>query len=131
MMTDPIADMLTRIRNGLSAKHAKVDVPASRLKTDIAKILKDEGYIWDWEEIQSEPANQLRLHLKYGPNGEQVIRHVRRVSRPGRRIYSGAAKLKPVLNGLGIFVISTSRGVVSDREARQRNLGGEVLCEIW
>jgi small subunit ribosomal protein S8 len=131
MMTDPIADMLTRIRNAVRVERPQVELPASKVKRGLAEVLKREGYIWDWEEISSEPANQIRLHLKYGPNGEQVIRHVRRVSRPGRRIYSGAAKLKPVLNGLGIFVISTSRGVVSDREARQRNLGGEVLCEIW
>jgi len=131
MMTDPIADMLTRIRNAVRVERPNVDLPLSKVKRGLAEVLKREGYIWDWEEVTAQPANQIRIHLKYGPNGERVIRHVRRVSRPGRRVYSGAAKLKPVLKGLGIFVISTSRGVISDREARQRKLGGEVLCEIW
>lgn len=131
MMTDPIADMLTRIRNAVRVERPHVDLPASKVKRGLAEVLKREGYIWDWEEVVGEPASSLRLHLKYGPNGERVIRHVRRVSKPGRRVYSGATKLKPVLGGLGICVLSTSRGVISDREARQRNLGGEVLCEIW
>lgn len=131
MMTDPIADMLTRIRNAVRVERPHVDLPASKVKRGVAEVLKREGYIWDWEEVAGEPASSLRLHLKYGPNGERVIRHVRRVSKPGRRVYSGAMKLKPVLGGMGIVVLSTSRGVISDREARQRNLGGEVLCEIW
>jgi small subunit ribosomal protein S8 len=131
MMTDPIADMLTRIRNAVRVERPHVDLPASKVKRGLAEVLKREGYIWDWEETPAEPAASLRLHLKYGPNGERVIRHVRRISKPGRRVYSGATKLKPVLGGMGIFVLSTSRGVISDREARQRNLGGEVLCEIW
>ena len=131
MMTDPIADMLTRIRNAVRVENSHVEIPLSKVKRGVADVLKREGYIWDWEEIEAIPARHLRVHLKYGPNGERVIRHLRRVSKPGRRVYSGAAKLKPVLNGLGICVISTSRGVISDREARQRKLGGEVLCEIW
>ncbi|MBN1908545.1 MAG: 30S ribosomal protein S8 [Pirellulales bacterium] len=131
MMTDPIADMLTRIRNAVRVEKPHVDLPMSKVKRGLAEVLKREGYIWDWEELAGKPSDHLRLHLKYGPNGERVIQHVRRVSRPGRRVYSGAAKLKPVLGGLGITVISTSRGVISDREARQRKLGGEVLCEIW
>lgn len=131
MMTDPVADMLTRIRNAVRVERPHVDVPLSKVKRGLAEVLKREGYIWDWEEIQQEPSNQLRMHLKYGPNGERVIRHIRRVSKPGCRVYSGATALKPVLNGLGICVLSTSRGVISDREARQRKLGGEVLCEIW
>jgi small subunit ribosomal protein S8 len=131
MMTDPIADMLTRIRNAVRIERPHVDLPVSKVKRGLAEVLKREGYIWDWEEIEGQPAKWLRLHLKYGPNGERVIRHIRRISKPGRRVYSGAAKLKPVLNGLGICVISTSRGVISDREARRRKLGGEVLCEIW
>lgn len=131
MRTDPIADMLTRIRNAVRVERPFVDIPLSGLKRGLAEVLKREGYIWDWEEIQAEPVRQLRLYLKYGPNGERVIRHVRRISKPGRRIYSPVSKLKPVLNGLGICILSTSRGVVSDREARQRRLGGEVLCEIW
>ena len=135
MMTDPIADMLTRIRNAVRVERSHVDMPLSKVKRGLAEVLKREGYIWDWEEIQVDlklhPGAWLRVHLKYGPNGERVIRHVRRVSKPGRRVYSGAAKLRPVLGGLGISVISTSRGVISDREARRRKLGGEVLCEIW
>ena len=131
MMTDPIADMLTRIRNAVRVEKPHVDMPLSKVKRGLAEVLKREGYIWDWEEVSAKPVNQLRIVLKYGPNGERVIRHIKRVSKPGRRVYSGATKLRPVLGGLGIFVISTSRGVISDREARQRKLGGEVLCEIW
>lgn len=131
MMTDPLADMLTRIRNAVRVERPHVDLPVSKVKRGVADVLKREGYIWDWEEVAASPVNQLRVHLKYGPNGERLIRHIRRVSKPGRRVYSGAAKLKPVLNGLGISIISTSRGVISDREARQRKLGGEILCEVW
>ncbi len=131
MMTDPIADMLTRIRNAVRVEHPDVEMPVSKVKRGVAEVLKREGYIWDFEEVATAPANQLKLHLKYGPNGERVIRHIRRVSKPGRRIYSGATQLRPVLNGMGISIISTSRGVISDREARQRKLGGEVLCELW
>ncbi|HOM17072.1 MAG TPA: 30S ribosomal protein S8 [Thermoguttaceae bacterium] len=131
MMTDPIADMLTRIRNAVRVERPFVDIPASGLKRGLAEVLKREGYIWDWEEIEAQPVRQLRVYLKYGPNGERVIRHIRRVSKPGRRIYSPVSKLKPVLNGLGITILSTSRGIISDREARQRRLGGEVLCEVW
>ncbi len=131
MMTDPIADMLTRIRNAVRVERPHVDMPLSKVKRGLAEVLKREGYIWDWEEVDSTPANQLRVHLKYGPNGEHVIRRIRRISKPGCRIYRGATDLKPVLGGLGIRVLSTSRGVISDREARQRKLGGEVLCEVW
>jgi small subunit ribosomal protein S8 len=131
MMTDPIADMLTRIRNGVRIERSHVDMSLSKVKRGLAEVLKREGYIWDWEELEGRPTKQLRLHLKYGPNGERVIRRIRRVSRPGRRVYSAAVGLRPVLGGLGICVISTSRGVISDREARQRRLGGEVLCEVW
>ncbi len=131
MMTDPIADMLTRIRNAIRVERPSVDMPASKVKRGMAEVLKREGYIWDWKEVEAEPVSQLRIELKYGPNGERVIRHLKRVSKPGHRVYSGSTKMKPVLNGLGICIISTSRGVVSDREARQRKLGGEVLCELW
>ncbi len=131
MMTDPIADMLTRIRNAVRVEHTTVDLPVSKVIKGMAEVLKREGYIWDFEEVGEEPKRLLRLHLKYGPNGERVIRFVKRVSTPGRRIYSAARELKPVLNGQGIKIISTSRGVVSDREARQRRLGGEVLCELY
>lgn len=131
MTTDPIADMLTRIRNAIRVERATVDMPISKVKRGMADVLKREGYIWDWKQVDGAPVPQLRIELKYGPNGERVIRHLKRVSKPGRRVYSGAAKLRPVLNGLGISILSTSRGVVSDREARQRKLGGEVLCELW
>jgi len=133
MMTDPIADMLTRIRNAVRVERPSVEMPISQVKRGLAEVLKREGYIWDWQEVshQDEPVGQLRLELKYGPNGEQVIQNIRRISKPGRRVYSKARDLKPVLNGLGITILSTSRGIVSDREARQRKLGGEVLCEVW
>ena len=131
MLTDPIADMLTRIRNAVRVERQHVDVPVSKVKRGLADVLKREGYIWDWSEIGEGAQKALRLELKYGPNGERVIRHIKRVSKPGRRVYSGAQDLRPVLNGLGISIISTSRGVISDREARQRKLGGEVLCELW
>jgi len=133
MMTDPIADMLTCIRNAVRIERPRVEMPLSKVKCGLAEVLKREGYIWDWREEHEDgaPSKQLSIELKYGPNGERVIRHIRRVSKPGRRVYSPATSLKPILNGLGISIISTSRGVISDREARQRNLGGEVLCEIW
>lgn len=131
MMTDPIADMLTRIRNAVRVERPHVDMPLSGLKRGMADVLKREGYIWDYEEVEAQPVKQLRIHLKYGPNGERIIRHVKRVSKPGRRVYSRSTELQPVLNGLGISILSTSRGVVSDREARSRKLGGEVLCELW
>ncbi len=133
MMTDPIADMLTRIRNAVRIERPIVDMPHSKVKRGVAEVLKREGYIWDWheEEAQDTPGKKLCIDLKYGPNGERVIRHIKRVSKPGRRVYSRANNLRPILNGLGISIISTSRGVVSDREARQKNLGGEVLCELW
>ena len=131
MMTDPIADMLTRIRNAVRVERPNVDMPLSQVKRGLAEVLKREGYIWDWEEVEEQPVNQLRIELKYGPNGERVIQKIRRISKPGCRVYSKARDLKPVLNGLGIKILSTSRGLISDREARQRKLGGEVLCEIW
>ncbi len=131
MMTDPIADMLTRIRNAVRVEKPTVDMPVSKVKRGVAEVLKREGYIWDWAEVEDAPANVLRIELKYGPNGERVLRHIKRVSTPGRRIYRGARDLRPVLNGLGISVISTNRGVISDREARQRKLGGEILCEVY
>ena len=133
MMTDPIADMLTRIRNAVRIERPEVDMPLSKVKRGLAEVLKREGYIWDWHEevVDDKPGKQLRIDLKYGPNGERVIRHIKRVSKPGRRVYSGCTDLRPILNGLGISIISTSRGVISDREARQKNLGGEVLCELW
>ena len=133
MMTDPIADMLTRIRNAVRVERPIVEMPLSKVKRGVAEVLKREGYIWDWREESGDdkPVKQLTIDLKYGPNGERVIRHIKRVSKPGRRVYSRATELRPILNGLGISIISTSRGVISDREARQKKLGGEVLCELW
>lgn len=131
MMTDPIADMLTRIRNAVRVEKPHVTMALSKVKRGLAEVLKREGYIWDFREVEGKPLPQLQIELKYGPNGERVIRHLKRVSKPGRRVYKGATELPPVLNGMGISIISTSRGVISDREARQRNLGGEVLCELW
>lgn len=130
MMTDPIADMLTRIRNAVRVERPHVDIPSSRVKLGLAEVLKREGYIWDFQEIEAAPVKQLRIELKYGPNGERVIQSIKRVSKPGRRVYSKCTELRPVLNGLGISILSTSKGLVSDREARQQKLGGEVLCEI-
>lgn len=130
MMTDPIADMLTRIRNAVRVERQHVDMPSSRVKLGVAEVLKREGYIWDFAEIEATPSKQLRIELKYGPNGERVIQTIRRVSKPGRRFFSKSRDLRPVLNGLGISIISTSKGFVSDREARQQNIGGEVLCEV-
>jgi small subunit ribosomal protein S8 len=131
MMTDPIADMLTRIRNAVRVERPHIEMPISKVKRGLADALKREGYIWDWQEVDAQPVKNLRLELKYGPNGECVIQRIRRISKPGRRVYSKATDLRPVLDGLGISILSTSRGVVSDREARQRNIGGEVLCEVW
>jgi small subunit ribosomal protein S8 len=123
MISDPISDMITRIRNAVRIERPFVDVPLSRFRVGVADVLKREGYIWDYSEVEAVPA-------KYGPNGEKVIQTVKRVSKPGRRIYKKCEELKPVLNGLGISIVSTSKGVVSDREARQQKLGGEVLCEV-
>ena len=130
MMTDPVADMLTRIRNAVRVERPFVDIPTSRLKRGLADVLKREGFIWDWKEIEQEPVSALRLELKYGPNGERVIQSIKRLSKPGRRLYTRSKELKPVLGGLGISIISSSRGVISDREARRDNVGGEVLCEV-
>ena len=131
-MTDPIADMLTRIRNAVRVERPYVDIPTSRIKRGIADVLKREGFIWDWKEMneEAEPVAALRIELKYGPNGERVIQTIKRVSKPGRRLYTRSRELKPVLGGLGISIISTSKGVISDREARRDNVGGEVLCEV-
>ena len=130
MMTDPIADMLTRIRNAVRVEHPTVDIPSSKVKRGVADVLKREGYIWDWEEVEEQPVSALRLVLKY-PGGESVIQKIQRVSKPVRRVYNRSKDLRPVLNGLGISIISTSSGVLSDREARSQNIGGEVLCQIW
>jgi len=126
--------MLTCIRNAVAAERAVVEFPTSKLRVAIADALQRHGYIWDFAVVAAEgdeSKRRLRINLKYGPTGERVIQHIKRVSSPGRRIYRKCAELRPILNGMGITIISTSHGVVSDREARQKNLGGEVLCEVW
>lgn len=131
MMTDPIADMLTRIRNAIKVEHETLDVPFSKLKLGVVEVMKREGYIWEYQVIEGQPQNTLRIQLKYGPSGERVIQSIRKISKPGCRRYSSPKDLRPVLNGLGISILSTNKGVISDREARAENVGGEVLCEIW
>lgn len=130
-MTDPIADMLIRIKNALMARHKKVEIPASKMKLEIARILKEEGYIEDFTYIDEKPQGKIEIVLKYDENKRPVIRGVKRVSKPGRRIYMGYRELPKVLDGLGIAIISTSQGIMTDHEARRRKVGGEVLCEIW
>jgi small subunit ribosomal protein S8 len=149
MMTDPLADMLTRLRNANRIEKPAVEMPASGLKVKLAQVLKDEGYILDYqlgkyqagegghEDFVTEGVTLgdahvvLRVYMKYGPEGERVIRHVERVSKPGRRIYAGWQDLRPILDGLGIAVLSTNRGLMSDRRARSEKVGGEVLCNVW
>ena len=131
-MTDPIADLLTRIRNAYGVRHDRLDVPTSGLKNEICKILRDEGFIEDFKQIDEGPTSQfLRIRLRYTDEGEPLVRSMQRVSRPGRRVYRKAAEIKPVLNGLGVGIMSTSQGLLTDTAARQRGVGGEVLCEIW
>jgi small subunit ribosomal protein S8 len=148
MMTDPIADMLTRVRNANRTESPAVDMPSTQMKTHIAQVLKDEGFILDFQIGQmaanaegrmafqtpaddKSPKKILRIFLKYGPEGERVIRHIERRSRPGLRLYKGSRQLPPVLDGLGISIISTSKGIMSDRQARAQRLGGELLCIVW
>ncbi len=152
MMTDSLADMLTRIRNANRIERPAVDIPATKLKIAVAQVLKEEGFVLDYHigrmEIEvdekgnksktfkqdsdlSKPHALLRVYMNYGPEGERVIRHIERASRPGRRLYRRSEQLRPVLDGLGISVISTSKGVMSDRKARAQKLGGELLCTVW
>ena len=136
-MTDPISDMLARLRNAVSAKHSRVDMPASKLKAEIARILQDEGYISGFKVLdeaatKTTPATKtLRLFLKYGPHGERVISGIERISRPGRRVYFGRDDVPTVLGGLGTSILTTSRGVMTGRAAVKAGVGGEVLCNIW
>lgn len=131
MMTDPIADMLTRIRNGAQARKASVEIPGSRLKAQIADLLKKEGFIRDYEVKQDGVRSTLIVHLKYTPRGESVIQHLERVSKPGRRIYAPVEELRPIKRGLGTAIVSTSQGLLPDRECRKRRIGGEVICIVW
>ncbi|MCI0703256.1 MAG: 30S ribosomal protein S8 [Planctomycetia bacterium] len=152
MMTDPIADMLTRIRNANEIERPFVEMPATKLKVAVAKVLLEEGFILgyrtgkyvetptegggknkDFQEVEKlgEPHIVLQVFLKYGPDGERVIRHIERYSKPGRRVYQGYKEVKRVLDGLGIAILSTSKGVMSDREAKKQKVGGEILCTVW
>ncbi len=147
MMTDSIADMLTRIRNANRIESPAVDMPSTKLKTAVAQVLKDEGFILDFQVGKinkadgrsvfepdvalNDPKKVLRVFLKYGPEGERVIRKIERVSKPGRRLYCSYKQLRPVLQGMGISIVSTSHGVISDRKARAERLGGELLCRVW
>jgi small subunit ribosomal protein S8 len=130
-ISDPIADMLTRIRNAAKAKFNSADIPASKLKTELARVLKDEGYIKNYKFIQDGKQGILRIYLKYGPGQKATIYGIERVSKPSRRVYTKSKDIKPVFNGMGISILSTSRGIMTDRKARQENVGGEILCNIW
>lgn len=130
-MNDQIADMLTRIRNAVAVRKPNVSMPSASAKVGIAEVLKREGYITDFHFEDASPQNLLVLDLKYGPEGEKVIEHIERTSTPGCRVYVKAQDIEPVLNGLGISIISTNRGIVSDREAREQNVGGEVMATLW
>jgi len=130
-MTDPIADMLTRIRNANMAKTEKLDIPASNLKLELARVLKDEGYIKNFKLLKDRKQGIVRIYMKYSPEEMRVINGLKRVSRPGNRVYVGAEDIPRVMGGLGIAVLSTSRGLMVDRESRTKNIGGEVLCYIW
>jgi len=131
MMTDPIADLLTRIRNAMRNESPSVDVPYSQLKEAICKVLVEEGYLVQYEKIEAQPQGVLRVQIKYGPYGEVLAQSIKRISKPGRRLYKQADELRPVLGGMGIAVLSTNQGVMSDRKARSRGIGGEVLCELY
>lgn len=131
MHSDPVADLLTRVRNANLARLAECQVPASNVKEDILKVLQHEGYIEGYTREADSKQGMLTVRLRYLPNRQRVIQHIKRVSKPGRRIYCGAQAMPPVQNGLGIAVVSTNQGVLTDREARKRNVGGEVLCELW
>jgi len=131
MLTDPIADMLTRLRNANGAEHEKVDIPSSRLKVEIARILKKEGFVKGYKVIDQDIQDILRVYLKYGSGNERVIRGITRTSKPGLRVYARSRKIPRVLSGMGIAIISTSKGIMTDREARNQGVGGEVLCHVW
>jgi small subunit ribosomal protein S8 len=137
-MTDPIADMLTRIRNAVTARHARVEMPASKLKAEIARILQDEGYIAGFKMVEAAaeragkaPRQSMRLFLKYGPGGEKALSGLERVSRPGRRVYANRDEVPSVLGGLGVSILTTSRGVMTGRAAQKAGVGGEILCNVW
>lgn len=130
-MNDPLADMLTRIRNGVMARFDSVEMPLSKIKVGVAKVLKQEGYINDYHVLDEGVQGTLKIDLKYGPNNEKVLTGIRRVSKPGLRQYMKADRIPKVMSGLGVAILTTSHGVISDREARKMNIGGELLCEVW
>ena len=130
-LTDPVADFLTRIRNSICARHQKLDVPASKLKAEIARILKEEGYIANYKPAEENGQKVIRVYLKYGPNNEPVIRDLQRVSRPGCRVYLGRDEIRRVQGGLGISIMTTPKGVMTGRQARREGVGGEILAEVW
>jgi small subunit ribosomal protein S8 len=131
-MTDPVADLITRIRNALIAKHDRLDVPSSKLKMEVCKVLKEQGFIERYELEETGPVKKtIRIFLRYTGDGEPLIRRIKRVSKPGRRVYRRADDIRPVLNGLGVGIVSTSKGLLTDSQARKQRIGGEVLCEIW
>ena len=130
-MSDPIADMLTRIRNAVKAKFNSVDIPGAKLKVEMAKILKDEGYIRNYKFLKDGKQGILRIYLRYGQQQANIVYGLERVSKPSRRIYVRSKDIKPVLNGMGISILSTSKGIMTDKKARKANVGGEILCNIW
>jgi small subunit ribosomal protein S8 len=130
-LTDPVADFLTRIRNSIRARHQKLDVPASKLKAEFARILKDEGYIANYKATEENGQKVIRVYLKYGTNNEAAIRDLQRVSRPGCRVYVGRDEIRRVQGGLGISIMTTPKGVMTGRQARREGVGGEILCEVW
>jgi len=130
-LTDPVADFLTRIRNSIRARHQKLDAPASKLKLEIARILKEEGYIANYKPTEEDGQKVIRVYLKYGPNSEAVIRDLQRVSKPGCRVYLGRDEIRRVQGGLGISIMTTPKGVMTGRQARREGVGGEILCEVW
>ena len=131
MLTDPVADMLTRIRNGLQARHPAVTMPSSKLKVAVAEVLRDEGFIQGFQELEESPQKKLRIELKYVDKNVPVVTGIKRVSKPGLRVYSGATEMPRVYGGLGVAIVSTSKGVMSGRRARRMGVGGEVLCHVW
>ncbi len=130
-LTDPVADFLTRIRNAMRSRHQKLDVPASKLKAEIARILKEEGYIANYKPTEEDGMKVIRVYLKYDTNNQSVIRDLQRVSRPGCRVYLGKGEIRRVQNGLGISIMTTPKGVMTGRQARREGVGGELLCEVW
>ena len=130
-MTDPMADLLSRIRNAQIAKHDRLDVPMSKLKLEVVKLLKEEGFVKNFREIEGVPVGTLRIFLRYTQEGVPAISNLERISKPGRRVYRKADEIQPVRNGLGIGIVSTSQGLLTDAQARERRVGGEILCQVW